>query len=253
MKNTFKHNNISISYMQEKFGSDDSEVVLYLHGLMSDMHGYKAQKIRDFCKDHKLNFVAFDNAGHGNSGGEFLKMNMSIWIDTCMAVIEKLELKKIIIVGSSRGGWVSLCISAMNKYDIIGLVLLAPAPDFTEDIYTRLTQLEKNILNDNSVVRIKQTEDFPGILITRELIEDGKNWLLLTKKILNIDASVIIIHGMEDKDVGYKRSILLNEIINSPFICLKILKHSGHRLNGDLDIFVILNSLNELIAKKYTC
>lgn len=241
-------NNIIVNYNQQNYGSDNSPTIFFIHGLMSDMHGIKCQKIADFCEKRKFNFVAFDNAGHGESSGEFTEMNMSMWVETASLLISNLNLKNIILIGSSKGAWVSLLLSQIKTQDLMGQILLAPAPDFTEYIYNSLTDIDRKKIDDNNIVRILRNDDFDGIPISKQLITDGKQHLLLNKDEVIFNKPVVIIQGMKDELVHYDRALKLNSIIKTPSTTLKLLKDSGHRLSSDIDILNIENSILEIIS-----
>lgn len=247
MYNLRLDNNLYINYKQQKYGNSNSPTILFIHGLMSDINGYKCEKIDEFCKLKKLNFVAFDNLGHGKSDGRLEEHNITSWLNTAKEVIQKLELKNIILVGSSKGGLISLLLCQRLEEYISGQVLLAPAPDFTEYIYNNLPQHYKDKLNQNSVIYIRQTEDFKGIPISKQLIEDGKAYILLNKEKININIPTIFIHGMADEYVSYKQSIILNDKIIAPFKSCKILQYSGHRLSSKADLKHIFESIEEII------
>lgn len=247
MNSPINHNNITLNYNQQNYGDINSYTILFIHGLFSDMKGSKSIAIDEYCKKKKLNFVAFDNAGHGESSGEFSKMNISTWIDCTKKIINELKLDNIIIIGSSKGGWISLLISLMNDKRIKGQILLAPAPDFTEFIYKNISNQEKVNLQNNIPVMILKSDKFEGIPISKQLIDDGKKYLLLNKDNINITIPTIIIQGMLDDAVHYSRSLILNEKIQSPYLSLKLLKSSGHKLSSNEDMINIFNSIDEVI------
>lgn len=108
--------------------------VLFLHGLMSDISGKKVKYFKSLCKKNNLNFLAFDYSGHGKSSGIFENQGINDWINEAIKIYKaKLSGKKIIIIGSSCGGWIGAKLIWKLK-NIIGYIGIASAPDFTKDL-----------------------------------------------------------------------------------------------------------------------
>lgn len=246
MKKLEIHNNYNVYYRQQKFNNSD-KTVLFLHGLMSDMNGSKSIAIENYCIKHKINYVAFDNLGHGNSSEEFTKCTMSLWLKATEEVIKKLQLNNIIIVGSSMGGWLSLLLSIKKLSNIKGQILIAPAPDFTEKIWRNFSSEEKKSLYKGEFAYLYKTESQSGIPISMELIEDGREHLLLGNKEIKISIPTIIIHGMKDTSVDYSVSQILTEKISAPYLCTKFIKYGEHRLSEPSDLANIFDSINFLL------
>lgn len=247
MKKLEIEHNLYISYRQQKFGDNNSPTIVFLHGLMSDKNGSKALSIEEYCKKNRYNFITFDNLGHGESSGNFTSLGISNWLEAAKKVITMLELKNVILIGSSMGGWLALLIAISKPSCLKGFILLAPAPDFTTNIWGSLSTIDRLILENNQIVNIKATAEYSGIPISLQLIEDGKNNLIMNFEEISIDVPVIIIHGMEDKDVDYKVSLELNNKIKAPHLCLKLFKYSGHRLSSESDLLAINNSIDEVV------
>ncbi len=233
-------NNHHVSYKQQKFEATQIPTIVFLHGLMSDMNGTKAISIEKFCQNEKYNFVAFDNLGHGDSTGEFTDHTISCWLDTTKELINKLNLRNIILIGSSMGGWLSLLLGMKKLKNISAIIMLAPAPDFTKTIWENLSKEQQNKMLDDSLIQ------FRGIPISYKLIEDGKKHLIMDNGTIDLEVPTIIIHGMKDESVDYKLSIELTEKIQSNYLCTKLLKNSDHRLSSPSDLALINNSIKEI-------
>ncbi len=212
-----------------------------MHGFRSDMEGSKAIFLHDWCMKEDLPFIRFDNLGCGNSSGEFMDQTISTWLEASEAVINDLCPNGAIIVGSSCGGWLGLLAAIRNPDKVKGLVCIAPAPDFTEDVWNALTKEAQNELMTNGA--IKFVNGGHELDITRNLIEDGRKHLLLDKDILQINSKVRIIHGMQDKEVSYKKSLSIIEKITSKDALCTLVKTGEHRLSRDEDLELIVGSL----------
>src|SRR5579862_215109 len=108
-------------------------VVVWLGGFRSDMAGTKAQALADWAQETGRAYLRFDYLGHGESSGDFqAKGTITRWREDALAVLDELVEGPPVLVGSSMGGWIA-CLAAMARPERVrALVLIAPAPDFTE-------------------------------------------------------------------------------------------------------------------------
>ncbi|OYX30729.1 MAG: alpha/beta hydrolase [Caulobacterales bacterium 32-69-10] len=108
--------------------------VVWLGGFRSDMAGTKAQVLADWALAKGRAFLRFDYSAHGESSGDFAEGTIGRWRSDSLAVIDQLTEGPLILVGSSMGGWMA-CLAALARPDrVAGMVLVAPAPDFTEKL-----------------------------------------------------------------------------------------------------------------------
>ena len=210
--------------------------VMFCGGFMSDMTGSKASALAAHCAAHDRACVRFDYAGHGASQGRFVDGCIGQWRDDALAVLDALTTGPQVIVGSSMGGWIALLLALARPDRVRGLVLLAPAPDFTQAIWDdELTAAERErLLRDGCVERPSEYSAEPYV-ITRRLIEDGRRHLLLGAPI-DIACPVRILHGMRDSDVPWRRSVTLIERLQGDDTTLTLLKSGDHRLSAPDDL-----------------
>ncbi|MDX1923771.1 MAG: alpha/beta hydrolase [Rickettsiaceae bacterium] len=234
-------NNHYISYRQQEFDKNDITLI-YVHGLMSDMNGLKARSIEEYAQKNQINYVVFDNLGHGESSGEYHNCNISSWLETLTSIIKALGLKNCILIGSSMGGWISLLAAQLEMSEIAGLILIAPAPDFTEKIWYLLSDKQRAIMKDGHILSLR--ENLP---ISYQLLEDGKKHLMLSKDKIHVGVPVIMMHGMEDNEIEYDVSLRLAKQLECPYLCTKLAKYSTHRMGTEEDITLLLNSIDEII------
>ncbi len=109
--------------------------VIWLGGFRSDMTGTKAQALADWAGERGHEYLRFDYSGHGASGGAFEDGTISRWAKEARAVFDSTDGPQV-LVGSSMGGWIALllarALAAEGVKRLAALVLIAPAPDFTE-------------------------------------------------------------------------------------------------------------------------
>src|SRR5437868_5126116 len=113
--------------------------LLWLGGFKSDMNGIKASALDEFARDSGRAVVRFDYSGHGASEGAFTDGTIGRWLEESLAVFDAFCRGPQILVGSSMGGWLALLLvrdllrrNVVLDATVAGLVLVAPAVDFTE-------------------------------------------------------------------------------------------------------------------------
>ncbi len=80
----------------------------------------------------KRRVVALDLAGHGESGKERAAWTIEAFGDDVVAVVEALKLERVVLVGHSMGGYVSLAAAAQLGDRVVGLVPVDTLLDFEE-------------------------------------------------------------------------------------------------------------------------
>src|ERR1044072_9507598 len=112
-------------------GEGAGPTVVWLGGFGSDMAGTKAQALADWARDGGRAFLRFDYMGHGDSSGDFRDGTISRWREDALRVLDQLTEGTLRLVGSSMGGWIAGPAALARPERIAGMVLVAPAPDFT--------------------------------------------------------------------------------------------------------------------------
>jgi pimeloyl-ACP methyl ester carboxylesterase len=221
--------------------------IVFLGGFKSDMTGSKASALDQFCHARGLGFLRFDYSGHGASGGDFLDGTVSRWFADALAAFDRLSEGKQILVGSSMGGWIMLLVALARPERIAGLVGLAPAPDFTEElIWSALSDAEREkMLRDG---KLEQPSDYSPepYVITKALIEDGRKHLLLSGRI-DVAAPVRLLHGLNDRDVPHAVSLRLQAQLESEDVVVQLIKDGDHRLSRPQDIARLHAAVEELL------
>jgi pimeloyl-ACP methyl ester carboxylesterase len=220
--------------------------VVFLGGFRSDMTGAKALALEGFCREREQAFLRFDYSGHGSSGGEFTDCTVSTWLDDSLDALERLTEGPQIVVGSSMGGWLMLLAALRRPGRVAGLVGIAAAPDFTEELMwpNMAAPTRRKLMKDGVVYRPSAYGDGP-YPITKALIEDGRNHLLLGAPI-PIRCPVRLLHGMADHDVPWTFSQRLAERLESDDVTVTLFKKGGHRLAEPDEIAQINAAVTEL-------
>jgi pimeloyl-ACP methyl ester carboxylesterase len=223
--------------------------LLWLSGFKSDMTGTKAEALSNFGKENGQSVVRFDYSAHGQSSGLFEEASVSDWLEEAEAVFDAYCSGETILVGSSMGGWISLLLALSRKDTgkIKGLVLIAPAVDFTEELMwkQRFTDEIRNaIMTDGRWAQPSEYGDDPYV-ITKKLIEDGRKHLLLDNP-LHVGAPVTILQGALDPDVPASHAQRLVEALPQDDVTFSLVPDGDHRLSRPQDIELLLRVIAEM-------
>lgn len=230
-------------------GKANKPTVVFLGGFMSDRNGTKALKLEEFCKDKGLNYIRFDYFGHGDSSGIFEEGTISIWKQNVLDVINQLTTGKLILVGSSMGGWL-MFLAALEVPDrIYALIGIASAPDFTKGlIWDKLPKdAQQKIMQGETYSLTSDYGDDP-YPISQALIEDGHNHLILNSTI-DLNVPVRLIHGLKDVDVPSDLSVELSEKLSSDNVAVTLMPHADHRMSEPPQLALLCETLEDLVEK----
>lgn len=227
--------------------------LVWLGGYRSDMRGTKAEALDAFAREHGKAFLRHDYSGHGASGGVFADGTISLWVSQSLAVFRRFTDGQQILIGSSMGAWIALrMVAELRKAGedrVAGLVLLAPAPDFTSDLVeTRLTKKQRRQLEaDGFVSEISAYGPEPDIY-TKALIEDGRAHRVLTG-IIDTGCPVHILHGLADPDVPYAHAMKLVEHLPADDVTLTLIPGGDHRLSRPEDLQMLRRAVSDMIGR----
>lgn len=226
--------------------------VIFLHGLMSDMEGSKATHLHAFAETQGLDYLRFDMLGHGLSSGKFTDGCIGRWLEDTLAVIDELTAGPLVLVGSSMGGWVGLLAAVVRPERVAAFVGIAPAPDFTEDsMWADMSPEQKAELEANGIVEIADADNPCGTFpITRRMIEDGRNHLLLRRPI-PYSGPVRILQGMQDASVDWHTALKIADKLESADTQVTLIKDGDHRLSRPQDLALLTRTLGALIEETF--
>lgn len=230
-----------IAYIHRQAANIDAPTFVWLGGYRSDMSGTKAIEMDAVAADTGAGALRLDYSGHGQSGGDFNDGTISRWLEEAIAVVDHVAPRRVILVGSSMGGWIALrMIQELLKRGtgpaVNGLVLIAPAPDFTQDlIEPALTDKERQSLAERGYFEeLSEYSPEPNIF-TAKLLADGRDNRVLTG-IIETGCPVHILQGMKDADVPYRHALKLVEFLPADDVVLTLIRDGDHRLSRPQDL-----------------
>ncbi|GMP05314.1 alpha/beta hydrolase [Bradyrhizobium sp. TM239] len=226
--------------------------LVWLGGFKSDMQGSKALALDAWARDHGRAMVRFDYSGHGESGGDFADGTIGRWLEECVAVFERFCAGPQVLIGSSMGGWMALLLAReirkrSGAASLAGLVLIAPAPDFTEELMWKnfSPAVKQEIETKGLWLRPSEYGDGSPYPITRNLIEEGRNHLVLGSAI-DLGCPVRILQGAKDPDVPWQHAFALTHRLPADDVVLTMIQDGDHRLSRPQDIARILAAVAEI-------
>lgn len=220
--------------------------IVFLSGFASDMSGSKGTALESWAQSRGRALLRFDYFGHGCSAGRFRDGTIGRWTSDAIAAIDRLTEGPQILVGSSMGGWIMLLAALARPERIAGLVGIAAAPDFTEDLmWERMSDASRaQLMRDGSILQPSEYQDAP-LEITQALIEDGRRHLLLRGPI-RIGCPTRLLHGMADPDVPWQTSLQLSERLTAVDTTVTLIKDGDHRLSREPDLQRLFAAIDEL-------
>jgi pimeloyl-ACP methyl ester carboxylesterase len=220
--------------------------VVWLGGFNSDMTGTKAEALAEWAAANGRGYVRFDYFGHGVSTGDFADGTISRWRDDAIAVLNELTAGDLVLVGSSMGGWIACLAALAAPKRVKAMVLIAPAPDFTEKLMTPEIPPEGHAALAADGVWMRPSEYGEPYPITRALLDDGARWSILGEEAIPITVPVRILQGGEDPDVPWRHALELAHALKSDDVVFTLIKDGDHRLSRPQDIARLIAAVEEV-------
>lgn len=228
--------------------------LVWLGGYRSDMMGTKALALDEWAARSGHACLRHDYSGHGESGGRFEDGTISRWLVQSLAVFRRFTSGPQILVGSSMGAWIALrMIQELRKAgegkQVAGLILLAPAPDFTVELMEpQLTEAQRREIEEEGFLSEPSEYSPEPNIYTKALFEDGRRNRVL-EGIVETGCPVHILQGMSDPDVPYTHAEKLLRHLPVCDVTLSLIRDGDHRLSRPQDIDLILRSIEGMIRQ----
>lgn len=220
-----------------------SPTLLFLPGYASDMDGAKAVALDDFAAARGVAMLRFDYSGTGSSHGDFADGTLARWLDEALLLVDRLTSGRLVVVGSSMGGWLALLIALRRPDRVAAMVGIAAAPDFTD---WGFSADQKAAIIRNGRIQRTDPGGGPAQVTTRGFWQSGEALKLLDAPIA-IDCPVRLIHGDADEVVPLEVARRTARQLRSADVQLTIVKGGGHRLSERDEIETIVSTVAELL------
>lgn len=223
--------------------------VVFLGGFKSDMAGTKAIFLQDWAEAQGRAFLRLDYSGHGVSGGDFLDGAIGDWFEDAQAVIDAVVDGPVVLVGSSMGGWIALLLARAMPDRIAGLVGIAAAPDFTEEMMqVDFSDEQRLALMTAGQVELPSDHSDVPYIITRRLIVEGRSRLVLRSP-LDLPFPVRLLQGTYDTDVPVSVALRLLDHATGPDIQLTVVKGADHRFSTEACLAMIAAAILAVLGQ----
>lgn len=219
--------------------------IVFLPGYRSDMAGSKAQAVMAWARAQARGCLLFDYSGCGASEGDFAVGTLSRWGDELVALIAHCALDRVVLVGSSMGGWLALLLAERLGARVAALIGIAAAPDFTDwgyDAAAKRRLAAGKVVTADNPYGPEPTPTYPAFWA------DGQAQLRLGAPI-GFAGPVRLVHGQADADVPWQIALRLGEALRSADVQTILIKDGDHRLSRPADIALLLATLASLMQE----
>ena len=215
--------------------------VVWMGGYRSDMTGAKAQALSDWAGAAGRGFLRFDWTGHGASDGVFEASTIGDWRRDALDVLDALVDGPAVLVGSSMGAWIAALAALARPARTAALVLVAPAPDFTEALVApRMSAADREIL-----ARDGAWTDPEGQTYSAALMADGARWTLPPGPV-EVRAPVRILQGGRDATVPWRHALALAGSFAGDDVVFTLVRDGDHRLSRPQDLTRLVETVAAL-------
>jgi pimeloyl-ACP methyl ester carboxylesterase len=240
-----RENAPALAYQRTKGENTNLPTVVFLTGFRSDMQGTKAAFLQSSCARRGQACLLFDYRAHGWSEGVFEKATIGLWLEDALDVIDNLCEGRVLLVGSSMGGWIGLCAALLRTKRVAGFIGIAAAPDFTRYLPDSMNEEQKVQLATQGFFNAPTPYDDRPYIITRNLLEEGENHCLLDAAI-PIACPVRLIQGMKDPDVPWQTAHRIANAIPHEDKKVYLREDGDHRLSKEDDLTLLEKLMMEL-------
>lgn len=140
------------------------------------------------------------------------------------------------------GGWIMLLAALARTERVVGMVGIAPAPDFTDWGFSQAEKLA--LLTQGRLEKPSPYADVPTVT-TRAFWSSGEANRMLHADVA-LDVPVRLIQGQRDTDVPFERTLHLAQRLRSGNVQTWLVKDGDHRLSRPQDIDLILRAIEDV-------
>ena len=230
-----------------QFVAGVSPTVVYLNGFRSNMRGGKSTFVREFCVKHGFAFATLDYSGHGLSGGDFLTGSVSTWKTEVEALLARVNPASVVYVGASMGAWIAALLATHSQVPVKGLIGIGASICFADSLLRRLSAIEAAQLRADGVTFVASAYGDGPYPITQLLLDDAEA-LCAPGEGFDLTCPVRLIHGLDDPDVPWARTIDYADAFGSKDVRVTLIKGGDHRLSSPEALDYLGQTLREVLA-----
>lgn len=234
-----------VAYRVEPSRRSDRCGIMWFIGLKSDMQSTKALALQVWALERGLGFTRFDYSGHGQSSGDFQDATIGDWLEEATSLFLRRTTGPQILVGSSTGAHIALLLlrqfllnDAEAYRRIKGVVLIAPAWDVTELIWSELPDDARSEILSKGVWHRPSEYDPKGYPITRTFFEDGRRHLIAGAP-FDPGCRIDVLQGLQDRDVPAAYARRLGDLLLGDRVRFTEVPDGEHRLSRPQDLALL--------------
>lgn len=223
--------------------------IVFLGGYRSNMGGDKARHLDAYAANAGRGYVRFDYSGHGQSDGEFEQGTIGGWTRDALFALDTLTDGPQILVGSSLGGWLALLVAMARPERVAAILTVSLAADFTVHVRDVLfSDAHRAELAQQGRVLVPDCHGGEPFAITRRLIEEAEEHLLLTRETLPVAVPMRLLHARFDQDVPWSTGNEIADRVESSDVRVTVVKDGDHQLSRNQDLALMSRELDDLYA-----
>ena len=225
--------------------------IVYVPGFRSSSQGNKARRLLEHCRQKPYELVRYDPEGLGESPHDPQQLEFLHWVENAEAAMSQVRSDKLVLVGSSLGGLISIKLALKHPGLVSALFLLCPAVSMTSKIQqTWLETLGKDSLEevDPGEVFWFKDDGMPPLSFTKKLLESQAREAVELTSPLDIQCPIVIIHGMQDEIVPHEISAALAKNVRALKVDLVLRKDGDHLLSREEDLKWMTDCLDRLVG-----
>ncbi|MGC9127832.1 MAG: alpha/beta hydrolase [Acidithiobacillus sp.] len=208
-----------------------SPVGIFLPGFASHMGGSKSLLLARFAQQQGWSWLRFDYRGVGESDGAFAELTLSRYLEDLALVLDFLQDRPVLLVGSSLGGWVAALAGVRWPQRIRALLLIAPAFNFIPLLFAALPAAEQEQWRETGLRRWRDPYGLGELEMRYDLVADSTQYDLFREP-PSYPFPVHILHGSADEAVPLQRSFDFAARAQAKPLCVEHLPGIDHRLQG---------------------
>ena len=219
-------NNRKIAY---RYYKGKGTAVLYVGGHTAEMEGdYKSNKIKDFCLENNIPYICFDYSGYGLSEGKPLRWQTETWAEELLSIIDNVVEEKVVLMGSSMGGYLMLLAALARPQEVKALIGMAAGfGSFLEEYKT-----------EERTISLRQE----GVILLIKKAYEPMEYNILSEEV-KLNMPVTLFHGKQDDKVPWQATKTSESLIKSPNLKTIYIEDGDHFLRRDKDLEKIMAEL----------
>jgi pimeloyl-ACP methyl ester carboxylesterase len=230
--------------------------IVLIHGFTGTAHHHFKYEIKNYHKLFQTDVLAFDLRGHGYSEtGDYKNLSSDIYFEDLEKTIDYFNLKELIIIGASFGGFLA------NKYTIKyptrvkKLIIISSSGKSSVGMKNALITLDKvisNFIESNYNFKLLDPSSMKLLSVLLKIHNERppynkfmflkhflslfieRTWSILPELKEKVTCPVLIIHGEQDYIELENAKILRDTYKNSKLIIIPNTGHLPQRKNPNL-------------------